>query len=130
VDVWPCDLSMPETLNECLDGVDAVFLVWVAPLAAAAPALARIASRIGRVVLLTSPHRTAHPFFQQPNPLRAVHSGVERLIETSGVEWTFLRPGVFALNCLNWWAPQIRAGGVVRWFHPAAATAPIHARDI
>src|SRR2546428_12163220 len=80
VDVWPGDLSMPETLNECLDGVDAVFLVWVAPLAAAAPALARIASRIGRVVLLTSPHRTAHPFFQQPNPLRAVHSGVERLI--------------------------------------------------
>jgi len=130
VEVVPGDLSMPETLDQCLTGVDAMFLVWVAPLASAAPAVARIASRVERVVLLTSPHRTPHPFFQQPNALRTVHAGIERLIETSGVQWTFLRPGVFALNCLNWWGPQIRSGDVVRWFHGAAATAPIHERDI
>jgi uncharacterized protein YbjT (DUF2867 family) len=130
VEVVPGDLSMPETLDQCLTGIDAMFLVWVAPLASAAPAVARIASRVERVVLLTSPHRTPHPFFQQPNALRTVHAGIERLIETSGVQWTFLRPGVFALNCLNWWGPQIRSGEVVRWFHGAAATAPIHERDI
>jgi uncharacterized protein YbjT (DUF2867 family) len=55
---------------------------------------------------------------------------VEQLIEASGVQWTFLRPGAFALNCRNWWAPQIRNGDVVRWFHAAAATAPIDERDI
>ena len=67
---------------------------------------------------------TAHPFFQQPNPLRTVHAGVEELIEKSGARWTFLRPGPFALNCLNWWAPQIRSGDAVRWFHGSATAAP------
>jgi uncharacterized protein YbjT (DUF2867 family) len=55
---------------------------------------------------------------------------MERLIETAGCEWTFLRPGMFAANALGWWAPQVRAGDVVRWPHLAAPTAPIHERDI
>ena len=130
IEVVRGDLAMPDTLDECLKDVDAVFLVWVAPLAAAATTLPRITSRVEHVVLLTSPHRTPHPFFQQPNSLRSVHAGVEELIATSGVQWTFLRPGVFALNCLGWWASQIRTGDVVRWFHGAAATAPIHESDI
>jgi uncharacterized protein YbjT (DUF2867 family) len=124
------DLSAPETLDACLDGIESVFLVWTAPLAAAAPAIERIAAHAGHVVLLTSPHRTPHPFFQQPNVLRAVHAGVEELIVASGLRWTFLRPGPFALNCRNWWAPQIRQGEVVRWCYADAATAPIDERDI
>src|SRR5262249_60696644 len=32
--------------------------------------------------------------------------------------------------CRTWWAPQIQAGDVVRWFHGGAATAPIHEHDI
>ena len=55
---------------------------------------------------------------------------IERLIETSGLQWTFLRPGMFAANALRWWAPQIRAGDVVRWPYLAAPTAPIDERDI
>jgi uncharacterized protein YbjT (DUF2867 family) len=130
VEVVRGDLAVPETLDECLEGVDAVFLVWVAPIAAAAMALERIASHAERIVFLSSPHRTAHPFFQQPNALRSVHAGIEQRVETSGLRWTFLRPGAFALNCGNWWAPQIRNGDVVRWFHATAATAPVHERDI
>ncbi len=130
VDVVRGDLSAPDTLDACLDGIDSVFLVWIAPLAAAAPALERIAAHARRVVLLTSPHRTPHPFFQQPNGLRAIYAGVEQLVEASGLRWTFLRPGPFAINCRNWWAPQIRAGDVVRWFYADAATAPVHERDI
>ena len=130
VEVVYGDVAAPDTLDEPLRDVDAVFLVWVAPLAAAAPAIERITTRVRRVVLLSSPHRTAHPFFQQPNALRAVHAGVEQVIESSAASWTFLRPGVFALNCLSWWAPQIREGDVVRWFYAEAATAPIDERDI
>ena len=130
VDVVGGDLTAPDTLDACLDGIDSVFLVWIAPLAAAAPAVERIAAHARRVVLLTSPHRTPHPFFQQPNGLRAVHAGVEQLIESSGLRWTFLRPGPFAINCRNWWAPQLRIGDVVRWFYADAATAPVHERDI
>ena len=130
VDAVRGDLVVPETLDRALDDIDAVFLVWVAPLAAAADAIARIASRVDRIVFLSSPIRTDHPFFQQPNALRHVHAGVEDLIEKSGRPWTMLRPGPFALNCRNWWAPQIRNGDVVRWFHGGAQTAAVHERDI
>jgi uncharacterized protein YbjT (DUF2867 family) len=130
IDVVRGDLAMPETLDRALDDVDAVFLVWVAPFPAAADAIARIASRAERIVFLSSPIRTNHPFFQQPNALRHVHAGIEDLIEKSGARWTVLRPGPFALNCRNWWAPQIRNGDVVRWFHGAAQTAAVHERDI
>lgn len=37
---------------------------------------------------------------------------------------------MFAANCLSWWAPQIRAGDVVRWPYAAAPTAPIDERDV
>jgi uncharacterized protein YbjT (DUF2867 family) len=124
------DLSYPETLDKCLDAIDAVFLVWVAPAEAAPPAIERIAKRARRVVFLSAPLKTPHPLFQQPNPSRSRAELVERLIESSGLEWTFLRPGMFAGNTLGWWAPQIRAGDVVRWPHLDVPTAPIDERDI
>ena len=130
VEVVRGDFSAPDALDVCLNGIDSVFLVWMAPLAAAAPALERIAAHARQIVLLTSPHRTPHPFFQQPNALRAIHAGVEQLIESSALRWTFLRPGPFAINCRNWWAPQLHNGDVVRWFYADAATAPVHERDI
>ena len=37
---------------------------------------------------------------------------------------------MFAANALSWWAPQVRAGDLVRWPYLAAPTAPIHERDI
>ena len=124
------DLTLPETLDPCLNSIDTVFLVWTAPAAAVDPALERIAKHIRRIVFLSAPIKTAHPLFQQPNPLRVMFEQIERLIETSGVQWTFLRPGMFAANALSWWAPQIRVGDVVRWPYLAAPTAPIDERDI
>src|SRR5205807_3955354 len=90
----------------------------------------RIAKHARRIVFLSSPHKTAHPFFQQRNPSATLHAEIERLIETSGREWTFLRPGMLAINSCSWWAPQIRAGEVVRWPYLSVPTAPIHERDI
>jgi uncharacterized protein YbjT (DUF2867 family) len=130
VEVVRGDLTLPETLDQCLDGIDAVFLVWTAPPATVAPVLERIAKHARRVVFLSAPLKTAHPLFQQPNPLRALGEQTERLIESSGLQWTFLRPGMFAANALRWWAPQIRAGDVVRWPYLAVPTAPIDERDI
>ncbi len=132
VEVVRGDLTLSETLDGCLHGIDAVFLVWTAPPATIAPALERIVKQARRIVFLSSPHKTAHPFFQggQPNPVAALHAEIELLIETSGLEWTFLRLGMFVANALRWWAPQIRAGDVVRWPYAAAPTAPIDERDI
>jgi uncharacterized protein YbjT (DUF2867 family) len=130
VEVVRGDLTVPSTLDEGLDGVDAVFLVWTAPAGAAPAAVDRIAQKARRLVFLSAPHRTPHPFFQQPNPVAAMHAEIERLIEASGLRWTFLRPGMFAANALSWWAPQIHAGDVVRWPYGDAPTAPIDERDI
>lgn len=38
VEVVRGDLTLPETLDPCLDGIDMVFLVWTAPAAAVSPA--------------------------------------------------------------------------------------------
>src|SRR5258705_9547382 len=95
VEVVRGDLSVPETLDRSLEDVDTVFLVWVAPPAAAPGALERIAHHARRIVFLTAPLKTPHPFFQQPNPSRDMAERIERLIETSGLEWTFLRAGMF-----------------------------------
>ncbi len=130
VEVVAGDLTAPESLAGVADDVEAVFLVWAAPAATAPAVVARLAARARRIVLLSSPHRTAHPFFQQPNALRAVHAQLDDLVASSGVAWTILRPGMFASNALFWWAPQIRAGDVVRWPYGAVETAPVHERDV
>ncbi|HTA44110.1 MAG TPA: NAD(P)H-binding protein [Bryobacteraceae bacterium] len=132
VDVVHGDLTLPDTLDRCLEGIDTVFLVWVAPRSAARSALQRIARRVRRIVFLSAPLKTPHPFFQrpQPNPNSALLAHIEELIAHSGREWTFLRPGIFAANALRWWAPQLRAGALVRWPYLASPAAPIHERDI
>ena len=130
VEVVRGDLTVPETLDRCLEDVDTVFLVWVAPPAAAPGALERIANHARRIVFLTAPLKTPHPFFQQPNAGRTLAERIERLIETSGLEWTFLRAGMFAGNARHFWGPQIRTGDVVRWPYLDAPTAPIDERDL
>jgi uncharacterized protein YbjT (DUF2867 family) len=130
VEVVRGDLTRPETLDACLDGIDCVFLVWTAPPATVGRVLERIAKAAQRMVFLSAPLKTPHPFFQQPNPVRTMNEQIERLIETSGLDWTFLRPGMFAGNARHWWAPQIRAGDIVRWPYLSVPTAPIDERDI
>jgi uncharacterized protein YbjT (DUF2867 family) len=134
VEVVAGDFTIPESLDAALAGVTAVFLVWTAVPADAPAAVARFAAHPAsaprRVVHLSAPIWTPHPFFQQPNPMRDVHAEVERLLAASGLEVAVLRPGMFAANALHWWAPQIRAGDVVRWPYGLAETAPIDARDV
>ncbi|HEY7450623.1 MAG TPA: NAD(P)H-binding protein [Vicinamibacterales bacterium] len=130
VEVVAGDLTLPESLDSCLQDVGAVFLVWTAPSATAPAVIERLASHAQRVVFLSSPHRTSHPFFQQPNPLAVLHADIEHLIATSGVASTIIRPAMFASNARLWWAPLIRDGNVVRWPYGAAETAPIDERDI
>jgi len=72
VEVLRDDLTVPESLDAYLDGIDAVFLVWTAPPATIAPVLERIANHARRIVFLSAPLKTPHPFFQQPNQARAL----------------------------------------------------------
>ncbi|MGP3955404.1 alcohol dehydrogenase catalytic domain-containing protein [Nonomuraea sp. 3N208] len=121
------DLTDPGSLP--LDGVEAVFLVWPFATAEGARAVveavagrARRAGRsveagwLGKIVYLSSAAQ------------RDGEREVERLIEGSGLEWTFLRPHAFAANALRW-ARQVRAGAV-RGAYGQAAGPVVHERDI
>jgi NAD(P)-dependent dehydrogenase (short-subunit alcohol dehydrogenase family) len=107
VEVVRGDLTVPESLEPHLDGIDAVFLVWTAPPATVAPVVARIAKHARRIVFLSAPLKTPHPFFQQPSPARALAERIELLIETSGLECS----------------PQMRRAGGRRRFAPATPCA-------
>lgn len=130
VDVVAGDLTDPVSLDAALTGASAVFLVWTAPLESAPPAITRIAQHARRVVFLSAPIHTPHPFFQQPNPMCDLHVAVEQLLQESALEVAVVRPGMFVSNALHWWAPQIRVGNVVRWPYAQAASAPIDERDV
>ena len=130
VEVVTGDLTVPESLDAALGGVGAVFLVWTAPPTTAPAVVERLATYAQRVVFLSAPHQTPHPFFQQPNPMAVLYAEIERLIAAAGLESTIIRPGIFASNALFWWATAIRADGVVRWPYGAAETAPVDDRDV
>jgi uncharacterized protein YbjT (DUF2867 family) len=124
VDVVGGDLSDPDTLAPALEGVEAVFLVWPFTTAEGAPAvLDAVEGETRRLVYLSSAGG------QRPDPVGLFHADMERLIEESTPEWTFLRPSGFATNTLMW-AGQIRGDGVVRWPYGAAARSLIHEADI
>jgi uncharacterized protein YbjT (DUF2867 family) len=130
VEVAHGDLTVPESLDAALKGVTSVFLVWTAPPTTARAVVERLAGQARRVVFLSAPYKTPHPFYQQPNPMAALYAEIERLIAAAGLESTIIRPGMFASNALFWWASTIRADGVVRWPYGAAETAPVDDRDV
>lgn len=130
VDVVYGDFTVPESLDAGLKDIDVVFLVWTASAESLEAVAQRIAERVGRLVLLSSPHQTPHPFFQQPNAMATLHARIERTIAATGIATTVLRPGMFASNAEPWWATSIRTGDVVRWPFGAAETAPIDERDV
>jgi len=131
VEIIRGDPSDPHAVDAAVTGADAVFLMWpFLRLTAddAAPAIDVVRRHGARVVFLSSlAVRDDHE--QQESPNTRFHADIEQLIERSGTEWTFLRCAGFATNTLMW-APEIRAGGVVRWPYGAAARSLLHERDI
>jgi uncharacterized protein YbjT (DUF2867 family) len=112
------DLTDPASVERAADGADAVFLLWpfLSPDGADA-----VASAIGRSHVVYVSAMSA--------PLGGVWGAVEESVRRAGDTWTFLRPGGFATNTLEW-APAIRAGGPVPMPYPLASRSLIHERDI
>lgn len=122
VEVVSGDLSNPQSFGEHLDDVGAVFLTWPFFSAKGADEVVELlAKRVRRIVYLS-----AEASGKRPDSFWA---RVERTIERSVTEWTFLRPTGFAANTLIW-ADQIRDSGVVSWPYGQAARSLIHERDI
>lgn len=108
-----------------LEGVSSVYLMWPfhSP-ALASGVVSALRRRVRRVVFLSSGAAT-----DPDNPIGVLHRSVEVALEESGLEWTHLRPSTFASNTL-WWAPQIRAGDVVRGPYGGVRMALLHEADI
>ncbi|AKT40128.1 NAD(P)H-binding protein [Chondromyces crocatus] len=120
------DLTRPDTLSATLEGVDRLYLF---PVGDGAEAFVERARRAGvqRIVLLSSSAIARRFDFSEATAEH--HLAIERVVEASGIAWTHLRPGWFDGNALTW-AQEIRAEGVVRAPHGAAAQALVHEADI
>ncbi|MFV2177700.1 SDR family oxidoreductase [Actinomadura sp. LOL_016] len=93
------DLADAGSLRPVLDGADAVFLVPAGDLLAGAGSPRELvqvieAAGVRRVVLLSSQAAKTRPEAISHARLREF----ERVLEGSGLNWTFLRPGGFASN--------------------------------
>jgi uncharacterized protein YbjT (DUF2867 family) len=68
---------------------------------------------------------------EQPSRYRGDRNKeVEDAVVGSGLEWVSLRAGFFAINTLQAWGAQIRAGDIVRGPYATFAEAPIHEWDL
>ncbi|MEN3267326.1 NAD(P)H-binding protein [Pseudonocardia sp.] len=119
------DPSKPETL--ALNGVEAILLAPRTVRFATAELLSLAAAHgVGRVVVLsaaTVEYPVGLPRFREH------FRSVEADAKASGLEWTFLRSTDYAANTMAW-APQVRAGNVVRGAYGGAATSTVHERDV
>ncbi len=129
VEVARGDLLAPDTLKTAAQGLDAVFLMWPFATAEHAPAVLDVLAGQARRIVFLSSGAVRDDLDEQADPIGRFHADVERSIERSGMEWTFLRPHGFATNTLAW-APQIRLGDAVRGAYGAAATTLLHESDI
>ncbi|MEH0544981.1 NAD(P)H-binding protein [Streptomyces sp. B21-105] len=121
------DLFHPEWIEAALEGVEAL---QISP-RAAGPGLGellRLAAEQGvRRAVLLSATTVQYPAGEARFAAQFQHA--EEVVMSSGLDWTVLRLSDFAANALAW-APQIRAGDVVRGAYGRAATSPIHETDI
>jgi uncharacterized protein YbjT (DUF2867 family) len=127
VEVVVADLGEPGSLPEAFAGVDGLFLVTPGiglEHTEYVVAAARVAG-VRRIVHLSS-------FNVLGDPMPAMgrwHHEREEMIRASGIPATFLRPGGFMTNALDW-LPTIREGGFVLDPVGPGRHAPIDPADI
>lgn len=120
------DQSDPDTLSAALDGVRKVFL-YAAPEGIGDFTEAARKAGVEHVVLLSS--LSVDGPDHDESPIARAHLTVEQALDGSGIDRTFVRPGGFASNALQWAGP-IRAARRLNLAYPQAYSEPIHERDM
>ncbi|HTQ97620.1 MAG TPA: NAD(P)H-binding protein [Candidatus Acidoferrum sp.] len=120
------DLGDAQSLRVALEGVDALFLVNSGPELARRDGDAASAAKAAGVKHLVK--------LSSMDSLQNVGTGVwhargEAAIRESGMSFTFVQPTGFMANAL-WWAPKIKAEGVVRSMTGDGKIPFIHSDDI
>ncbi|MGW5384898.1 NAD(P)H-binding protein [Nocardia sp. NPDC003963] len=118
------DLGDAAALTRALDGVRSMFLLSRLGPDAEILGAARRAG-VEHVVLVSSITVQTHPHLGPA----AENAAVEKLLETSGLDWTMLRPTQFASNALLW-ASAVRAHEPVRLPFADTGLPTVHPADI
>ncbi|WP_320069420.1 NAD(P)H-binding protein [Micromonospora sp. RTGN7] len=125
VDVRRADLTDPKTFEQALQGVEKIFL-YAQPSGIEGVVEVAKAAGVKYAVLLSSMAAAGR---DPDHWIARWHRAVEDSIEQSGLAWTFVRPGPFAVNSLQW-APSIRDHQPVRILYAHSYLSAIHELDI
>lgn len=119
------DLDAPETLDAALKGVNKVFLVTFETHQDKNFIRATKNSGVQHIVKLSTLEAN------QPHLMVGRwHREREKLIEESDLSWTFLRPGMFMSNSIEWWAETIKTQGRIYFPGGKGRVAPVAPRDV
>ena len=122
------DLTRPQTLRAAFDGAERLLLLTPhgpdQDLHEAAAVEAAVAAGVERIVKVSGGAPSLGP--NGPSPTAVGHWRTERLIEASGLRWTFLRPSFLMQNLLS--LPL--TGGLLLAPMGHAPVAMIDARDV
>lgn len=129
IDAVKIDFDHPETLRDALRGVEKVFLLsgGVPNQVEQETNLVRAAKDAGvkHIVKLSVFAADKEGF-----SFARLHRAVEKVIEKSGMAWTFLRPSSFMQNLINYDGPTIRSQGAIYGAAGDAKIGHIDVRDI
>jgi uncharacterized protein YbjT (DUF2867 family) len=120
------DLDKPETLVPAVKGVERIFLVTYETQQDINVIEAAQRAGVRHIVKLSTLEATDHKI-----QVGKWHYEREELIRASGLDWTFLRPGMFMSNSIEWWAESIKGQNSV--FFPGGKkgqVAPVDPRDV
>lgn len=119
------DLDKPETLEPAFEGVEQVFLITFQTQQDIYAIEAAKRTGVQQIVKLSTLEASK-------THLRVGrwHREREEIIEASGLGWTFLRPGLFMTNTIEWWAETIKKQGAVYFPGGKGRVAPIDPRDV
>ena len=120
------DLNDPQSLDSAMRGVEQIFLVTFEMQQDVNVLESARRCDVQHIVKLSTLEATDHKI-----KVGKWHYEREELIRASGLDWTFLRPGMFMSNSIDWWAESIKGQGSV--FFPGGKkgrVAPIDPRDV
>jgi uncharacterized protein YbjT (DUF2867 family) len=120
------DLNDLDSLISAMRGVEKVFLVTFETPQDLNVIKAAKEAGAKHIVKLSTLEATEHKI-----KVGKWHFEREELIRASGLDWTFLRPGMFMSNLMEWWGESIKGQGSV--FFPGGKTgkvAPIDPHDV
>ena len=119
------NLNDPESLANAMRGVERVFLVTLTTQQDVNVLDAAKQTGVKHIVKLSTMEATEHKI-----AIGKWSFECEELIRASGLNWTFLRPGMFMSNSIGWWAATIKAQGAVYFPGGKGKVAPVDSRDI